>query len=57
MRELMASFHRALRAVLLWPAPVVAAIGGHALAGGALLALCADRRVMAHGPYRFGIHG
>lgn len=57
MRDLMERFHRALRAVLFWPAPVVAEIQGHALAGGALLAFCADRRVMAHGDGRFGIHG
>jgi len=57
MRDLMERFHRALRAVLLWPAPVVAELQGHALAGGALLSLCADRRVMAHGDARFGIHG
>lgn len=57
MRELMRAFHTALRAVALWPHPVVAAIQGHALAGGALLALAADLRVMAHGPHRFGIHG
>ena len=57
MRDLMERFHRALRAVLLWPAPVIARIQGHALAGGALLAFCADRRVMAHGDGRFGIHG
>lgn len=57
MRDLMERFHRALRAVLLWPGPVVAELQGHALAGGALLALCADRRLMAHGDARFGIHG
>jgi enoyl-CoA hydratase len=57
MRELMERFHRALRAVLLWPGPVVAEVQGHALAGGALLSLCADRRVMIHGEARFGIHG
>ena len=57
MHELMRGFHRALEAVLLWPGPVVAEIQGHALAGGALLAFCADRRVMAHGSGRFGVHG
>jgi enoyl-CoA hydratase len=57
MRDLMERFHRALRAVLVWPGAVVAEIQGHALAGGALLALCADRRLMAHGEARFGIHG
>jgi enoyl-CoA hydratase len=57
MRELMLGFHRALTAVLLWPGPVVAEIQGHALAGGALLSLCADLRLMAHGSGRFGVHG
>jgi enoyl-CoA hydratase/carnithine racemase len=57
MAALMDAFHRALRAVLLWPAPVAAAVQGHALAGGALLALCADFRVMARGRARFGVHG
>ena len=57
MRELMLGFHRALAAVLLWPGPVVAEIQGHALAGGALLSFCADRRLMAHGSARFGVHG
>lgn len=57
MRDLMTAFHRALRAVFAYRGPVVAAIGGHALAGGALLALCADVRVMATGSGRFGVHG
>lgn len=57
MGDLMDAFHRALRSVLLWPGPVVAALQGNALAGGALLALCADERLLAHGPGRFGIHG
>ncbi len=57
MRELMGAFHRALTAVFAYPAPTVAAIGGHALAGGALLAFGADARIMAHGAGRFGVHG
>ncbi|WP_025770585.1 enoyl-CoA hydratase/isomerase family protein [Thioalkalivibrio sp. HK1] len=36
------------------PAPVVAAINGHAIAGGCLLAAGADRRLMADGPGRIG---
>ncbi len=31
------------------PKPVVAAINGHAIAGGCVLAACADRRIMANG--------
>lgn len=57
MQELIDGFHRALQAVLVWPAPVIALLQGHALAGGALLALCADRRILVHGPARFGVHG
>ena len=57
MAHLMERFHRALAACFLHPRPVVAALGGHALAGGALLALACDRRVMADGDRRFGIHG
>ena len=30
-----------------FPRPVVAAVNGHAVAGGAILALCADRRIGA----------
>lgn len=37
------------------PRPVVAAINGHAIAGGAIIAWCADVRLMAAGPGRIGI--
>ena len=37
------------------PVPVVAAIAGHAPAGGCVLALCCDYRVMASGPFRIGL--
>lgn len=38
------------------PIPVVAAIGGHSPAGGAVLALFCDYRVMAQGAYRIGLN-
>lgn len=57
MRALMEAFHRALTACVLYPGPVVAAVGGPALAGGALLALACDRRLGAEGHARFGVHG
>lgn len=38
------------------PVPVVAAIGGHAPAGGCVLALCCDYRVMVSGPFRIGLN-
>lgn len=38
------------------PIPVVAAITGHSPAGGAVLALFCDYRIMAEGPYRIGLN-
>lgn len=38
------------------PVPLVAAITGHSPAGGAVLALFCDYRVMAEGPYRIGLN-
>ena len=38
------------------PIPVVAAMAGHAPAGGCVLALCCDYRVMASGPFRIGLN-
>ncbi len=39
----------------VWPRPVIAALNGHAVAGGCLLALCADWRVLARGEARVGL--
>ena len=41
--------------VFFHPKPVVAVINGHAVAGGAILACCADRRIMAHEVGRIGV--
>ncbi len=49
-------FFDAARALLNSPVPVVAAIAGHAPAGGCVLALCCDYRIMAEGPYRIGLN-
>ncbi|NII09146.1 enoyl-CoA hydratase/isomerase family protein [Oleiagrimonas sp. C23AA] len=38
------------------PIPVVAAISGHAPAGGAVLSLFCDYRIMAEGPFRIGLN-
>lgn len=50
------AFFEAARAIIACPVPVVAAIAGHAPAGGCVLALCCDYRVMADGPYRIGLN-
>ena len=50
------AFFEAARALVACPVPVVAAIAGHAPAGGCVLALCCDYRVMADGPYRIGLN-
>jgi enoyl-CoA hydratase len=44
-----------LRAALTLPKPLVAAINGHAIAGGCILAACCDHRIMVEGPGRIGI--
>ena len=49
-------FFEAARALAGCPVPVAAAINGHAPAGGCVLALCCDYRVMASGPYRIGLN-
>jgi enoyl-CoA hydratase/carnithine racemase len=54
--EAWSAFFDAARALVACPVPVVAAIAGHAPAGGCVLALCCDYRVMAEGPYRIGLN-
>lgn len=50
------TFFAAARALAACPVPVVAAIAGHAPAGGCVLALCCDYRVMAAGDFRIGLN-
>jgi enoyl-CoA hydratase/carnithine racemase len=49
-------FNALLGAIGRSPLPIVAAIGGHSPAGGAVLALFCDFRVMAQGAYRIGLN-
>jgi len=55
MREVMRRFNRLLRRLATYPGPVVAALRGHAIAGGCLLAMASDRRVMARSGTRIGL--
>lgn len=45
----------AAEALFAHPRPTVAALNGHAIAGGALLALACDRRLLVEGSARFGL--
>lgn len=49
-------FFDAARALAESPVPVVAAIDGHSPAGGCVLALCCDYRIMARGDFRIGLN-
>jgi enoyl-CoA hydratase len=44
-----------LRATLTFPKPMVAAVNGHAIAGGCILAAACDHRIMTDGAGRIGI--
>jgi Delta3-Delta2-enoyl-CoA isomerase len=56
MAALWRDFYALLAAIARSPIPIVAAITGHAPAGGMVLALYCDWRVMAEGDYRIGLN-
>ena len=56
LRAAWDSFFNAAYALAACPVPVIAAIAGHAPAGGCVLALCCDARIMAAGPYSIGLN-
>jgi len=55
VRKFLPVLHKLYDAVFYHPKPVVAAINGHAIAGGCVLACCADRRIMANDGGRIGV--
>jgi enoyl-CoA hydratase len=55
IRKFLPALHKLYGAVFYHPKPVVAAINGHAIAGGCVLACCADRRAMANDGGRIGV--
>ncbi len=55
IRKFLPALHKLYDAVFYHPKPVVAAINGHAVAGGCVLACCADRRIMANDGGRIGV--
>jgi enoyl-CoA hydratase/carnithine racemase len=56
VREYWREFFALCAVLARAPIPLVAAITGHSPAGGAVLALFCDYRVMAEGPYRIGLN-
>jgi enoyl-CoA hydratase/carnithine racemase len=45
-----------IRTIAASPIPIVAAMTGHAIAGGTVIAMFCDRRVMAAGDYKIGLN-
>lgn len=56
MRDMIRAFEEVMEAVHALALPVVAAIDGHAIAGGCVLALQCDRRLMAAGGAKIGLN-
>jgi enoyl-CoA hydratase len=54
-RDFIARFDRGFTDLFALDKPMVAAVNGHALAGGAVLAACADFRLMADGDGKVGV--
>jgi enoyl-CoA hydratase len=55
VHRFLPALHRLYDAVFFYPKPVVAAVNGHAIAGGCVLACCADRRIAARDAGRIGV--
>jgi len=49
-------FYDLMKALATSPIPVAAAVTGHSPAGGAVIAICSDYRVMAQGDFKIGLN-
>src|SRR5436309_8894479 len=56
LRTTMLAFGRTMLRVFTFPIPTVAAVSGHAIAGGAMLAFACDLRFMADGAFRLHLN-
>jgi enoyl-CoA hydratase len=54
-RKFLPALDRLLLTLFEWPKPLVAAINGHAIAGGCVMACTADYRIMAEGTFKIGV--
>jgi len=55
VRQFLPALHRLFDASFNLPKPMIAAVNGHAMAGGCVLACCADVRIAVRGHGRIGI--
>jgi enoyl-CoA hydratase len=55
VRRFLPALHRLYETVFFFPKPVVAAVNGHAIAGGCVLECCADKRIAARDGGRIGV--
>ncbi|MBX7113710.1 MAG: enoyl-CoA hydratase/isomerase family protein [Myxococcaceae bacterium] len=56
IRQLITRFGEVTLQLFLFPKPVITAVSGHALGGGAIFALASDVRLLAQGPFKFGLN-
>jgi Delta3-Delta2-enoyl-CoA isomerase len=56
IHDVWRSFYALLRSLAASPVPIAAAVTGHSLAGGAVLAIFCDSRIMAEGDFKIGLN-
>ncbi len=55
VRQFMPLMQRCFERLATYPKPLVAAVNGHAIAGGAIIMLACDQRILARGTARIGL--
>lgn len=56
LKRFWINFHSLIYELAAFNKPLIAAISGHSPAGGCVLALCCDYRIMAQGNYKIGLN-